>query len=198
MRWGATLVTAPTVEPVCLATAKGHLRVDQLSDDNLITGLIVAARVWAEAFTRRAIMTQTWDLFLDRFPFQENAAGTEAIRVPYPLLQSVTSVKYTDISGVLQTVDPATYIVDKASEPARISLAYLKFWPTYQQIANSIQIRFVAGYGDTADKVPQTIKQAMLLCIGHWYQNRETISGAAMSEVPLAAKSLLWSERVAL
>jgi hypothetical protein len=51
-----------------LGDAKLHLKVDTPDDDSLITALIVAARRYAETFTRRAFISQTWDLFLDHFP----------------------------------------------------------------------------------------------------------------------------------
>lgn len=197
MRYGSKIVTAPTLEPLTVAEAKAHLRVDAADQDGLISSLIVAARQYAEAFTRRAFITQTWDLFYDSFPNQDEISNTQQIDLPYPPLQSVTSVKYTDLGGVVQTLDPATYIID-ADGPGRIALAYLKFWPVFRQVANSIQIRIVAGYGPAASDVPQTIKQAMLLLIGHWFQNREAVGSAGMAEVPMSVKSLLWTERVGL
>ena len=65
---GLTLVTAPASEPVSLAEAKAHLRIEAADDDSLIGALITAARQSAEAHMRRALMSQTWRLSLDRFP----------------------------------------------------------------------------------------------------------------------------------
>jgi hypothetical protein len=40
--------------------------------------------------------------------------------------------------------------------------------------------------------VPQAIKQAALLLVGHWYANREAVSiGESVAEIPLAATALL-------
>lgn len=183
----------PTVEPITVADVKKHLRVDDPAEgDSYFAGLITTARELAEIFTRRSFLTQTWDLFLDCFP----ADGT--ILLPRPPLQTVSFAKYTDLSGAVQTLDPSTYVVDTAREPGRLALAYLKFWPTYRNAPNSIQIEYKAGYGDTADKVPARVAQAMKLSIGTWYMNRESVGANNQAELPDSAKNLLWSLRTAL
>src|SRR5712692_3761461 len=62
------LITPPTVEPIGLSEAKAHLRVDTADDDSFILAIISAARDYAEGFTRRRFLTQTWELALDHFP----------------------------------------------------------------------------------------------------------------------------------
>jgi uncharacterized phiE125 gp8 family phage protein len=58
-----------------------------------------------------------------------------------------------------------------------------------------IQVTYVAGYGAAAS-VPQKYKQAMLLLIGHWYENRETvIVGTISGPIALAVDSLIWLDR---
>ena len=52
--------------------------------------------------------------------------------------------------------------------------------------------------GTIVDGVPRALRQAILLMIGHWYENREaTIVGVSINEVPMAVKSLLWQYKVA-
>ncbi|HEV2324557.1 MAG TPA: head-tail connector protein [Terracidiphilus sp.] len=46
----------------------------------------------------------------------------------------------------------------------------------------------------TVDNCPQTIVFAMLLLIAHWYEHREAVSQATLTEVPLAVQSLLAGE----
>lgn len=160
------LITAPTAEPVTLAEAKAHLRVDNSDSDTLITALIVAARERAETETRRALITQTWDLYRDAFPSWE-------LIVPKPLLQTVTSITYTDSNGVTQTLATDQYLVDSNSEPGRITPAYGLVWPSTRWQTNAVKVRFVAGYADAA-AVPQSIKSWMLLAIGSMFENRES------------------------
>lgn len=189
---GLRLVVPPAVEPVTLAEAKAHLRVDGNEEDALISSLITAAREYAETFQRRAYVTQTWELTLDEWP-----TGPE-IRLPRPPLQAVESITYRDQSGVEHVLDPATYIVDTRSEPGRVVLAPGRCWPSVALApAGAITVRYVAGYGDTADSVPVKVKQAILLLVGHWYANREAVVvGQTSKAVEFAVEALLWQDRV--
>lgn len=188
-----TIVTPPAEEPVSLTEAKNHLRIDLTDDDSLISALIVAAREHAEAITRRAFITQTLKLSLDAFP-----ANNGPIYVPMPPLQSVNSLKYFDTDGVEQTLtEGADFLVDAESEPGRITPAPDTGWPATQSRPNAVSVEFVAGFGD-ASKVPQGIKQAILLMVGHWYENREavTMQGNNAGELPMAVDSLLMMHRI--
>lgn len=186
------LVTAPTAEPVSLAEAKLHLRVDATDEDTMISSLITAAREYCENFQGRAYVEQTWELVLDAFP-----AG-DYIELPRPPLRSVVSLTYTDSAGAATVWDPANYIVDTASQPGRLVLAYDKTWPSVTlQPAGGIKVRFTAGYGTGASAVPARVKQAMLLLIGHWYEHREAvITGTISKALEHAIDALLWQDRV--
>ena len=135
------LITPPTREPLSLAETKAHLRIDSTDEDNLIRSLIFASRRYCEGFLNRALLTQTWDLWLDAFP------GEDHIDLPLPPLQSVTHIKYYDTDGTEATMDSGDYIVDAVTEPGRIVLGYGESWPsTTLRPAKGVVIRFVAGY----------------------------------------------------
>jgi uncharacterized phiE125 gp8 family phage protein len=55
----------PAAEPVTLAEAKAHLRLADSSEDDLLTGLIRAARQDVERATGMALIDQHWRLVLD-------------------------------------------------------------------------------------------------------------------------------------
>jgi uncharacterized phiE125 gp8 family phage protein len=178
-------VTTPSEEPVSLQEARAHLRLESREDEYL-TNLITAAQRHCESFLGRALITQTWDLMLDCFPADE-------IEIPLPPLQSITYVKYKDTAGVLQTLDISCYIVDANSQPGRVSPAYGQSWPsTYDEI-QSVQIRFVAGYGAAAD-VPQSIKSAILIKLADLYEHRG--DETASDTIDRAIQSLLWPDRI--
>jgi uncharacterized phiE125 gp8 family phage protein len=190
------LITAAGTEPLTLAQAKLHLRVTASDEDTLVTALITAAREQAEAYTRRRFITQTWDYFRDAFPLgYKYPCDEEKIFVPQPPLQSVTSLKYFDTTGVEQTLATSKYLVDASSEPGRIAPAYGETWPCTREQMNAVTVRFVCGYG-AAVAVPSSIAAAMLLIIGHLYENRESTTPDQQMELPLGAESLLAPYRV--
>lgn len=182
--------SAPATEPVTLTEAKAHCRVDISDDDTLIGTLIQAAREYVEDVVRRSLITQTWRYSLDCWP------KCNEIALPQPPLISVTSVVYYDSDGDSNTFATSEYDVDADSEPGRIVLKYGKIWPSEAlRPAAPIQITYQAGYGAAAS-VPQKYKQAMLLLIGHWYENRETvIVGTISGPIALAVDSLIWLDR---
>lgn len=169
-------IAAPASEPLTLAEAKAHCRVDHSDDDALIAALIVAAREQAEHETGRALVTQTWELVHDAFP--------EAFVLRKAPVQSVTSVKYLDsTTGTEQTLNPADYLLDNASEPGYVVPGYGKAWPASYGVPNAVRCRYVCGYG-LAAAVPQAIKQWMLLAIGTLYAQRETIVAGTVTALP--------------
>lgn len=181
-----TVTTEPTIEPVTFAEAKSFCRIDTSeNDDNaLLTALIKAAREWCQVYTGRTFMATTYTLTLDCFP-------RGAIRLDNPPIQSVTHLKYYDITGTQQTWSSANYSVDTASEPGRLILAYNVVWPSIRNLENVVEVRYVAGYASAA-VVPQSIKQAMLLLVGQMYEFREPeITGTIIAKVEFAVESLL-------
>jgi uncharacterized phiE125 gp8 family phage protein len=193
-----TLVTAPAQEPVSLSVAKKHLRVDHADEDALIAGYIAVARHQAETATWRALLTQTWDLKLDHFPvLRDYFDGCSKINLPKARCQSVTYIHYVDTAGDTQTLATTEYTADTGSEPARIVPAYGKSWPSTRGVINAVTVRFVAGYGDDPSDVPEPIRQAMLLMVGHLYERREaTIVGQQVYDVPMGWDALLAPYRV--
>jgi uncharacterized phiE125 gp8 family phage protein len=163
----ALQLVEPSAElPVSLELAKSHLRVDFNDDDELIVHYINQATEYLDGpkgILGVAIMPQTWDLMLDEFP-------DEAIQIPLSPLISVESIKYDDIDGIEQTIDPADYYVDTSSYDGWIVLAESS-WPSTLDAINSVRVRFVAGHL----VVPTRIKQAILLRVGAAYQSRESV-----------------------
>ena len=191
--FGITVVTPPTIEPISLDEAKAHLRFYVNHEEDLIRSLITAARMYCETYTGKSFITQTLRLTRDTFP--DYREGYE-FRLPRPPLLTVTSIQYTDTASATQTVSSSLYVVDPAPEVGRIGLAYGETWPTdaIEQIG-AVKVNYTAGYGPAASNVPKTIKQAMLLLIGHWFVNREAVGNVGGS-VEMAVSALLgtaWS-----
>lgn len=178
-------LTAPTDEPVTIAEAKLHARIDDDIDNALVASLIKTAREMAEAYTRRAFITQTWQLFMDAFPAES------FIDLPRPPLVSVAHVKtYTD-ADVAATMSASDYYVDTVSEPARLVLRDGKSWPDVGRVANGVEIQFTAGYGGP-DVVPGSIKTGALHLVAWLYEHR----GDAGQMPPDSAYQALVADRI--
>lgn len=203
------IVTPPSVEPVSLAEAKLHLRVSISDDDALISSLITAARSVCETRLRRAICTQTIDCYFDNFPWGGGyynrmirqmgpspywlPTSTGLLDLPRPPVQSITGVYYLDYNGTYQTIDPSLYTYSVGT-PGRIQPVFGKVWPIARPTIDAVRVRLVVGYGD-ASAVPETIKAAMKLMVGNWYENREeVIVGSTITEVPNSVDALLSTE----
>lgn len=173
------LVTEPTEEPVTVDEAKDWLRITDESEDYLIASLIVAARQYAETFLQRAIVSQTWELGLDDFP------SNGVIKLPFPNLISVSSVKYYDDTNVQQTLSSDNYLVITNSLPGQVELKYGFVWPSTYTRSNAVLVEFVAGYGDSS-LVPDGLKTAILSLVAHYFENRQPVAeGISLSTVPM-------------
>jgi uncharacterized phiE125 gp8 family phage protein len=170
----AILFKAPTVEPVTVSEAKDHLRITTNDEDSLIADLVISCREVAEGVTRRAILTQTWDYYLQQFP-----PNTEVV-LPFGNLQSVTSVKWKATDGTETTLTSGTdYLVELNGEGhGKIVLPYGSIWPPGPMYtSNAITIRFVCGW-TTAFLVPYRIKAAIKMLVAEMYENRgESVLG---------------------
>lgn len=185
-----TLKTPPSSEPVSLKEAKNHCRVDDdiTNDDSLIRSMIVAARQAAETFTRRQLITATYELRFDGFPY--------TICPPMPPLISVVSIKYQDTDDAEQTVDSGDYQVDKYSTVGRIRPKQDKSWPSTYVGMGVVVVEYTAGYG-ARENVPEQIIAAILLIVGHLYEHREdVIVGTGAVTIPRGANDLLYPFRV--
>jgi len=180
-------VTDPSVEPISLAEAKIYLKVDDTTEDALITLLIKAARIRCEKETGRQLITTVIDHYFDEFPDKDECYDFLLYGCP---VNSITSVKYYDDSDVQQTLANTVYLLDGVSAPARVSLMYGQSWPSTSERANAIEIKTSCGYGAAGSNVPAALIAGMYLHLGHLYENRQDVTKENMNELPMGSKSL--------
>lgn len=181
-------ITQPSIEPVSLAELKAHLRVTEDDQDDQILAYGLAARELLESMTWRSFLTQTWRLTMDRFP-------CGCIELPNPPIQGVTSITYIDSAGDERTLDPSLYQVDTESEPGRIVPAYGLVWPMTRWQASAVTVEYVAGW-ETAEDVPNTLRQALRMLVAYWHEQRESASEVNLSDAPMGVRSLAAMESV--
>ena len=183
------LYAGPTVNAVTVEEAKLQVRQDASADDDLILGLIELAQSYVEDVCDAALVNQTWDMFLDGFP-------GSVLEIPKWPLVSVTGVYYTAEGASEATYSSANYVVDVYNKPGKIKLVSSASWPGDELVVvNGVRVRFVAGYGTGGSAVPRRMRQAMLLLIGHWYENREETWEKRLESIPMGVESLLWEYR---
>jgi hypothetical protein len=203
---GLVLITPPATEPITLADAKLHLRVDSGAEDSLINTLITTARDYVETFCDRSLLAQTWQYAMDDFqnyPLRRPGVNLTKGDAYYPPLHlprspaiAVTGITYLDSTGTRVTLAPASYYVDVTNPfDGNVSPAYGGSWPLVQIMPGSVQITYTSGFASAA-LVPAKILQAMRLLLTHWYENRGAFVEARFApEVPFSVDALLWPER---
>ena len=184
--------TNPSAEPVSLADAKEHLRVVDTADNAYITSLIAVARRAIEIQIHRKLITQTLTLTLNEFPCDR------IIHLEFATpLQSVTHVKYLDVNGDEQTLDPDSYLVRTQFTPGHIFLKSDQSWPSTYVDGAAVTIQYVVGYGNAGSDVPSDIVHAIKILVGHYYANRElNVTGTIVAELPRTVDALVMPYKV--
>ena len=188
-----TRTTQPTIEPVTLAEAKQHLRVDSHEDDALIQGLARAAREWVEEYLDRTLILTQWTVRLDSFPYE-----IELPRPPIATAGTATAVTVTYTLGDDTTATLASnqYRVDRNSTPGVVRQLRAGTWPANLDDYNAVSVTYWAGYGANSSDVPAAIRHAMLMLIAFWYDNRSTVLvGSISKQLEFAVESLLSSQK---
>jgi uncharacterized phiE125 gp8 family phage protein len=163
-------ISGPEAEPVTLAHAKAELRIDHASEDDLIAGLIRAAREEVEQATGLAMIDQTWRLAADHIP----ASGL--LRLRRGPVKQILSVTTYGSEGEASLVDPADYLLDPLSKPARLHFSRL---PGRLRAMNGIEVDFAAGFGEAGTDVPDLLKRAILMLVAHWFEFRASFRAAS-------------------
>ncbi len=185
-------------------------------DDPLILGLITAAREWIEKFTGRSMTERLLEIGLDFFPhrhhghhglygshpFPDHRLGivySGDLRHPHPIrlpggpVNAIDRILYADAAGVDQVMTDAQF--DTYQEPARVLPPIGTSWPSTQIRMAAVKVRYWAGYTLPDDSpsltpLPKPLKQAMLLVLGHLYENRENSVDVALESIPMGAEAL--------
>lgn len=183
------ILTGPALgEPLTLAEARVHLRLDTSEEDSLVDSLIAAARAHCEAETGLALMTQSFRLLIDDWP------EGPVIQIPKSPVQSIDSVTIYDAAGNPVTLALDGAVLDGRARPARL---FLKDRPATDQAINGIEIDFTAGFGTAAD-IPPELRRAMLLHVALMYEFRGAVpAGMQPAAVPAGYRTLIspWMRR---
>jgi uncharacterized phiE125 gp8 family phage protein len=180
------LTAGPSAEPISVAEAKAHCRVDNDAEDTLIASLILAARMHIERSLDVALIEQSWSLYLDAWP------DRHFVRLPLAPVVSLDAVRLYSPTDTNITLDPSLFFLDSAGSRPRLVRRDTHAWPLPGRPANGIEIAFTAGYGSAADDVPMPIRLAIKMLVAHWYEAREPVlPGEDANALPLTVASLI-------
>jgi uncharacterized phiE125 gp8 family phage protein len=185
--WERTV--APVKVAVTVEEAKAHLRITDNASDGDVMQFIAAATEEAEQHMGRGLLTQTWKATYSDF----------AAVMPLPMaapLQGVTSVKYYDDDGTLQTLSTDYYDTDTVARPGTVVLKPGQSWPSLQSERRSwrVEVIYVVGWTSAA-LVPERIKQGIRQFVAYLDLDRDGLEPQALAARQAAERC--WSDRIA-
>ncbi|MCM2472148.1 hypothetical protein HGO38_01485 [Rhizobium sp. CG5] len=183
------LVTAPATLPVTVEEAMRHCRIAANEDDaaetsditDLLTGYIGAAvnhlDGWA-GILGSCMVSQVWRQDFDRF--------SKCLDLPLGPVISIDGVTWRNSAGQVATVAAESYSLRTSGG----GMSYCRFvdafsLPSDLYEVGGVSVTYTAGYADGA--VPRAIRQAILLMVGTWFENREeAVVGVSAASLPNA------------
>ncbi|MBS3650801.1 head-tail connector protein [Pseudaminobacter sp. 19-2017] len=153
----------PAVEPVTVSEAKAFLRMSGTAEDELLAGLIKAAREDVERATGLALIEQDWRLAIDCIP-----TNKVVLLMRHPVREVVSVTAYGS-EGEASLVTPGSYQVDLISRPARLLFVNR---PPATRAMNGLEVDFRAGFGESGVDVPDLLRRAILVLVAHWHEFR--------------------------
>lgn len=180
----------PATASLTLAEVKAQLRIDSDDEDTLLTNLIHTAEAHVDGLgdLGRAMITQTWAQYENQSPGW--------VRLHMTPVRSLTSVQYYDADGVLQTATLSDFELWRDGDFMLCKPKDSAQWPQADSRPDAIKITYVAGFGDAATDIPESIRQAMLMLIAHLYENRESATEAKLMSTPMGYDMLMNNQRV--
>jgi uncharacterized phiE125 gp8 family phage protein len=178
-------IITPAAAVIDLPTVKAHLRVDHAFDDSLISAYLFAAMEYAQHYTGVAIGEQEVEVALDGFP-------CGAISLPLAPASSIVSITYVDEAATEQTLATTAYALDNYGLSHWAMSAAGSDWPATYEAANVVRVRYMAG----SEGISRAVKAAILLIVGHLYENRQEATDKKLASVPLGVNALLDTVKV--
>jgi uncharacterized phiE125 gp8 family phage protein len=177
------LLSGPAVEPVTLPDAKLYLRIDDAAEDQLIGTLITAARLLVEAASGRLLIEQTWRITLDAWPFGARLC------LPLSPVNAIAAARVFDAANGSQPVAAGVLALEPGADPPVIALNSPPPQPGRPRAG--VEIDVVAGFGPAPSDVPAPLRQAVLMLVARWFENRGDGAAGADASLPADVAALV-------
>ena len=153
-------------EIITTSEVKNYVRIDTTADDALIATMITQARIWAENFISRDIVSKNRTYYIDR-------TDTGLFDLPFSPVASISEITINNIITTnyeILGLDNETIELDQGSAD-RVKITYI-----------------TSGLNDSL------LKQALLQLVSTYYDNRaDFIESQSVSEIPSNVKVVLSS-----
>ena len=153
-------------EIITTTEVKNYVRIDTTADDALIATMITQARIWAENFISRDIVSKNRTYYIDR-------TDTGLFDLPFSPVASISEITINNIITTnyeILGLDNETIELDQGSAD-RVKITYI-----------------TSGLNDSL------LKQALLQLVSTYYDNRaDFIESQSVSEIPSNVKVVLSS-----
>ncbi len=168
----AEIVTQPTAEPLTLLEAKKQLEIapSDTTHDQQLSSLIQEAREQWEndtgmATTIRSLVIKTQSVY-------------DGFRIPVTPVYSITQMSYYNTANASTVWSSSNYQLHSGKY---IRLASGVSVPATYARWDAWTISFSAGYSIDGISVPARAKRAMLLLVGHYFENRDMLISDGVS-----------------
>ncbi len=155
----------PRSLPLNLEEAKNYLKIDFADDDKLLVKMISAATQKFENYTSRVLIAQTWQVTYRQL-------ARVSVTLPIKPVIRLKGIQLVSFDG--QTTE---YDLEHTELDARISELYFHTFP-YGYL---VKVQYLAGYGYSAEEVPDDIKASLLNHVGYLYENRSLAANYPLS-----------------
>jgi len=178
------LVLRPQQALISLNEAKAHCRIeaDVDDDDALVAGAVAAATDYLDGYSGvlgRALLKQTW---------VQEFSGFGCLRLVLGPVQSAV-VSYFDATGAEIALADSVFVLREDALSPYVDLKPDQSWPNVQSRPDAVKVTYVCGVDSPGD-VPESIRHAVKLLTGHYYENREAV-GAAQFDLPMGVMALI-------
>ena len=170
-------------EVILLDEARNYLRVDHTDDNAYITELIKIARMQVVKDTNTAVVDLDVTEYFEECPYDK----IFHLRYSGKLGTSNRHVKYYNNSNVLTTlVEDTDYrFVNYMGMP---KVEIIKNFGYHDRI-DAIEIKYSVEPENTDET--RTLKMAMFLLIGHFYDNRTAVTFGSPKELPIGYERII-------
>lgn len=180
-----TRIKTLEILPVGLSEVKAHLRLDHAHEDEYLRPLIQASVGFVEEYLGRSLLTQVWRLTWEKekpYPPQLSISREDfcSVCLPYPPLRAILSANRLMGTGAKKPI--RRHRLEMNHQIPRLVFA---------DVPEPVEIEFETGYGDRPIDIPPVIRQAILMSVADFYENRDSERGAgALSRNALVREML--------